>query len=94
MYTDDHLKQGVQSNGYDSCEQEQNYYFGSINRIDYDGQGQSDRDPRLLDDNDDSGNDSDDTHSFTIISNQMILLNPLLDMIHESEEFQPQLHLI
>ena len=43
MYTDDHLKQGVQSNRYDSLEQEQNYCFGSINRIDYDGQGQSDR---------------------------------------------------
>ena len=67
MYMDDHLKQGVQSNQYDSLKQEQNYCFGSINRIDYDEQGQSDDDPSLLDDDDDSGNDSNDTHSFTII---------------------------
>ena len=63
---DDHLKQGVQSNWYDSLEQEQHYCFGSIIRIDYDGQGQSDRDPSLLDDNDDCGNDSNDTHRFAI----------------------------
>ena len=68
MSTNDHLKQGVQSNRYDSLEQEQNYCFGSINRIDYDGQGQSYRDPSLLDDNDNSGNDSNDTHRFTTIS--------------------------
>ena len=43
MSTDDHLKQGVQSKRYDSLEQEQNYCVGSINKIDYDGQGQSDR---------------------------------------------------
>ena len=53
MPTNDHLKQGVQSNRYDSLEQEQNYCFDSINRIDYDGQCQSDRDPSLFDDDDD-----------------------------------------
>ena len=66
MSTDDHLEEGLQSNRYDSLKQEQNYCFGSNNRINYNKPGQSDCDPSLLDDDDDFGNDSNDTHGFTI----------------------------
>ena len=66
MYMDDHLKQGVQSNRHDSLKPEQNYCFSSINRINYDEQDQSDRNPSLPNDDVDSGNDNGNTHSFTI----------------------------
>merc|ERR1712238_182174 len=80
MSTDDHLKQGVQSNRYDSLDQEQNYRVGSINRIDYDGQGQSGaRGMQQIDDlgyydsnSDDDNEDNGDTFHDSIQAEDMI----------------------
>ena len=46
IFTDDHLKHGVQSNWYDSLKQEQNYCFGSSNRVDYESNDTSEATPR------------------------------------------------